>query len=915
MLFERIELAAALTLLLPLAIAAADKPRTPTKTTGVFISQAMLAKAKANAAKYPWAAEMRDKAVTAATPWMRLSDNELWETMFGATISRSWMVWSDGYCPACKKSVTMYAWGVNAFLRPWKVQCPCCKELFPKNDFHAFYVSGLDEHGVFDPKLADRKLLYNTDHPGPKDPLHSFGVDDGEGYVEGEHRWRFVGYYIVRGPWQQIVLSGVARLGTAYAVTGNQAYAHKAGILLDRVADLYPTFDFYKQGWVYEHQWDNGYVSTWHDACEETRTLAIAYDRIFDGIKTDDSLVRFLATKAKSYKLDNPKSTFLDVQRNIEDRILRDSLANRKKVESNYPQTDLNIAVIKAILEWPGSRKEVNTVLGDIVDKSTAVDGVSGEKGLYAYSAWAIQTLAQALGLFSQIEPSFMQDAFKQHPSLYKTWRFHIDTWCLQQYYPNIGDSGGFRAPYGYAGIDLSPGEAMAPSMQTFCYRLYEITRDPAYLQLLYIGNGRSVDGLPHDIFADDPAGVQKTVKKVVDREGLELKMASVNKEQWHLAILRSGHKSDARCAWLDYDYDGRHGHSDCMNLGLFAKGMDLLSDFGYPPVGYGGWSSPRAHWYMLPASHNTVVVDGDWQPPAKGKSTLWADGRDFHAIRASAPEVAGRQYERTVAMVDTSSESFYVLDVFRVVGKSDHAKMQHTQLASLTTSGLSLSQGQDFGHETLFRNMRTDATPKSGWTADFAIDERRNREKDDPDVHVRITDLTNGAEASTCEAWLAPISDDTEVWIPETIVRRRGVAPLASTFVSVIEPYDKASAISSIKRLPLCSPSGAAYGDANVALEITLTDGRRDVFIAADAENPLALLPSLASDGVLLQKDTGIRLAGEMCMVRLGRSGEIELVVLCKGKRVDVGKLAYDAGKGVDFAEVGTEDMKAEDR
>ena len=46
------------------------------------------------------------------------------------------------------------------------------------------------------------------------------------------------------------------------------------------------------------------------------------------------------------------------------------------------------------------------------------------------------------------------------------------------------------------------------------------------------------------------------------------------------------------------------------MNLGLFAKGLDLMPDFGYPPVQFGGWGSRRAHWYRSTPAHNTVVVD-----------------------------------------------------------------------------------------------------------------------------------------------------------------------------------------------------------------------------------------------------------------------------------------------------------------
>jgi hypothetical protein len=50
------------------------------------------------------------------------------------------------------------------------------------------------------------------------------------------------------------------------------------------------------------------------------------------------------------------------------------------------------------------------------------------------------------------------------------------------------------------------------------------------------------------------------------------------------------------------------------MNLGLFALGLDLMPDFGYPPVQFGGWGSARSLWYHMTAGHNTVVVDGQSQ-------------------------------------------------------------------------------------------------------------------------------------------------------------------------------------------------------------------------------------------------------------------------------------------------------------
>src|SRR5690606_17823559 len=124
---------------------------------------------------------------------------------------------------------------------------------FPTNDFKAYYDSGLDEGGVFDEARADRSLLFNAAHPDPNDPLHLFGVDDGHGYVnEKGERWLFVATYLIYGQWKQAVLGGISQLSAAWAVTGEPEYARKAGILLDRVADLYPTFDFKTQGILYE---------------------------------------------------------------------------------------------------------------------------------------------------------------------------------------------------------------------------------------------------------------------------------------------------------------------------------------------------------------------------------------------------------------------------------------------------------------------------------------------------------------------------------------------------------------------------------------------------------------------------------------------------------------------------------------
>lgn len=880
------------------------------KRASVLFPAELVANARANAGRYAWASEVRDRIVRSARPWMELGEDELWDLMFGSTLERSWMVWSSGHCPACRKGVPMYNWQIDAFRRPWKVRCPHCREVFPKNDFQKFYRSGLDEHGVFEPARADRSLLFNVEHPDPNDPLHGFGVDDGNGFVDGDKRWRFIGTYLIYGQWKQAVVGGIRALADAYVVTGDPAHARRAGILLDRVADLYPTFDFGKQGIVYERRGDRGYVSTWHDACEEVRQIALAYDQVFEALRGDNALVEFLNRKARQYRMDNSKTTFADIQRNIEERILRDTIRNRRKIESNYPRTDVALAIIKAVLDWPNNRDEVNALLDGIITKATAIDGVTGEKGLAGYATIGPRSLATVLGRFARLEPAFLREVYKRHPRLHQTYRFHVDTWCLGQYYPLSGDTGHFAGKIErYAGAGFARPGSLDPSGFTFMWNLYELTGDPAFVQVLYRANDNRVEGLPYDILATEPAALQKAVAGVIEREGTTPTVGSVNKQEWHLAILRSGKGKDARAVWLDYDAGGRHSHNDGMNLGLFAKGLDLMPDFGYPPVQYGGWRGEKFDWYIMPASHNTAVVDGKRQPGAAGKTTLWADGERFRAVRASAPAlIGGQQFERTVAMVDISEHDFYVMDVLRIVGGKDHAKFVHSHFGKITPKGLSLETAEPYGYGTQMRNFQYDPAPRPGWNVDWTIDDRYKYLPPGSQVHLRYTDLTTDAQAYTAEGWVvAGIFDSVaETWIPRVMVRRRTeTAPLASTFVSLIEPYERISNIAGIRRLALTTAAGKPCEDRHVAVEVRLTDGRRDVLVSADVESLRESTLPTAPRTVLLQNDRTMHIDGELCMIRLDEKGRVRRVALCCGRSVTFGNLTLARRGDTAFVEV----------
>ncbi|NUQ64340.1 MAG: heparinase II/III family protein, partial [Pirellulales bacterium] len=703
----------------------------------------------------------------------------------------------------------------------------------------------------------------------------------------------------IYGQWKQGVLGGIQILAQAYVVTGDPVYARKAGILLARVADLYPSFDFATQGFNYERQGTHGYLGNWHDACEETRELAMAYDRIFDGIKNDAELVKFLSEQARHHGLENPKTSFADIQRNVETGILRDALANRHKISSNYPRTDIAIALIKAILQWPASRDEVYALIDAMITRATAVDGVTGEKGLANYSAFGTQSLAVFLAEWDRADRGFLERCLKTHPKLYATYRFHIDTWCLQKYYPLVGDTGWFAARFDlYQGVRFpQPGDRphtfhgdgyLRPSMYSFLWDLYRLTGDAAFVQILYRANGNAVEDLPRDLFAEDAEALREGVAKVIAEQGADLKLGSVNKQEWRLAILRSGSGENARAVWLNYQAGGGHGHRDGMNLGLFAHGLDLMPEFGYPAVQYGGWGSPRGRWYTMSAAHNTVVVDGQDHANQAGQTTLWADGSHFRALRASAPGMipageAGpdkRQFERTIVQVDVPGPAaFYVLDVFRVVGGRDHAKFMHSHFGKVTTAGLAPGPGDDYGFDTQMRNFRWDAGPQPGWSVEWQVEDRGGLLPAGQEVHLRYTGLTPGARVGVAEAWISyggyGADLRQEAWIPRLVVRRKAEAgPLASTFVSVIEPYQGTTAIRSIRRLPVTTEDGRPYPESTVAVEVTLADGTQDLLLAADVENPLGQTPSVKTDRLLVEKEWGVFLTGELCLVRRTKDG-----------------------------------------
>jgi hypothetical protein len=139
------------------------------------------------------------------------------------------------------------------------------------------------------------------------------------------------------------------------------------------------------------------------------------------------------------------------------------------------------------------------------------------------------------------------------------------------------------------------------------------------------------------------------------------------------LAVMGGGEGAHQLHAYLNYTRGRHHKQFDALSIGLFAFGKELFSDIGYT------WTNYRLYWPHRMMSHNTVVINGvDCQPDAdhtayRLREFAVADGFQYTSVDADAyPGVASR-YRRSLAVVGNDSRDCYLIDIFEVVGGSQH--------------------------------------------------------------------------------------------------------------------------------------------------------------------------------------------------------------------------------------------------
>ena len=830
----------------------------------ILLSAEEVANARRNVTRFPWARAEADAALEASQPFLARSDEELWSLVTGQQVPRGIHVNPDLGCPSCGRQVYEgfgnYPWKVSLD-RPFQLECPSCGEVWPKNDFAAFHQSGLGPGGVFDRPRADASLLHHADHPDPGDPLHGYAVDDGMGWTDGEgNRWWFVAYYSHYCTWTALP-AAVTDLSRAYLLTGDPACAHKAAVLLDRIADVYPdmNLDLYSELGLYNSHGGSGkgrlVGCIWETGLAEG--LARACDLLMEAVDGDDDLVSFLGSKAREWDLPHDKSTPEAIRQHWRDHLLREFIGSCRdfRIRGNEGMTHTTMATSAAVLDdphdtpealdWlflPGGRMQGGghipaTLIGQ-VDR----DGVGNEAAPGYCFIW-MDRFARCAEVLGRCRRHRDYDLFRDYPRLRRMQAVPYKLTVLDRYTPNIGDSGSTG----------SPGMRSVSAQQAV--DSYARLRDPWFGQLAHKLNG-GVGGLHTAITDAEPHGVQTETADLVERLG-ELELDSANLNGYGLALFRSGSGDDRRAAWLYYGRNTGHGHRDRLNYGLYYRGMDVLPDLGYPEYADGKWPK-RAGWTVNTVSHNTVVVDARKQDPSwVGRCHWFAASAGVSAIEVGCAEVypEAAEYRRTLALVDLSRTESYLVDLMRVTGGADHVASFHSGDGTVTSSGLDLvAQGEGtyagpdipFGQHydgapdgryvgsgfAYLYEVERAARPESGWWVDWDLADTWGTRLGDAPVHLRYHGLSPVDEVAL--AWGDPPRN--KPGNPRRlryVLQRRQGADVRSLFAAVIEPYSgRAPNLAAVERLDL----GLGEGDLTAAgLRIEAADGRVDRILSSD--------------------------------------------------------------------------------
>jgi len=791
-------------------------PQFPLKDKRCLLSDAQINLARKNIEIYGPAKEIADGIIKAANPWLEWPDQRLRDAIASAQVPRAFNVCTMG-CPKCGKAIYekggTYPWIIDLD-RPFKVKCPICGSVFPDNDFEAYYRSGSKDKQYLEGEYAD----------------------DGWGWHGPNDRYWFVAY-ANHWTWLNHLQPALDNLGKAYVITSDPRYAHKAVIMLDRVAEVYPAMDYHNQsryGFL-EGQRGGHYGGKIVNLIWETGTLTVfarTYDYVWETIDGDHAAQQLSGRTGE------------EIRAHIEANVLEEGIdaVFANEIRGNFGMHQRALAYTVAARQY-----------GKVDEWLDGIFTYSGSNTAQTGLNYALYNLVYRDGLPYETSPGYnwswvanitsVGDCLKLAgrdvyaiPKMKRLYEGVLDMHNARQFTPALGDSGSVYG--GMVGCDGGVFQA--------AYRAYG---DPRFLTHLaaFKATGEacfvSFESLFQPII-EAPAGEYPAQRsRLLDGYGM--------------SVLNNA--ADNVSAAMYYGFRGGHGHFDRLHFDVFANGQPMMPDLGYPDF-MNGYVSGIYTWSKNTINHNTVTVDAQRQLDNRaGTVHLFADG-DFARVvdvDAAATYPQCQSYRRRMVMVDVDEANAYFIDIFNIEGGHQHDYSLHgppgtfevhggewDAQAQGTLAGADVPLGMIYDNPTLAaEDYQGTFYGYTGSGFQHLVNVRRLRQgtwhgewrhEKDENARLRVRLLAPAdAQFILAQAQVSPVK--YKQLITYAIARRAGDEGLSSRFVSLIEPFGETPIIAEARLL-------GVDGDA-VAVEVNLVDGRRDVVIlgAPRAEKSVA--------------------------------------------------------------------------
>lgn len=768
----------------------------PVKSRHSMRTDAEIARARENVKRFEWAQDELRSVLDVPRPFVELSNENLWELMPPAALGRSKEI--ENRCLEHGSFRDRGGWQIDPFHHPHQLKCPVGGEWQSASS-----MANADEYYFY--------RLY-SDHIRP----------------------------------------GVESLGKAFALTGQQTYAKAATILLVKLAQEYPN-GFEKRGAAFKAPYStgSGTITDSVSSAYDLSSFAIAYDFIFSVIDDDDELLQFLGSKNKDLR------SGADVRYYIEERLLRvmAQAVLDSAIVANTGIHDRALMAVALCLDDFASNRYPNSL--EMIDwlyfsQNTQGNNWSGPRRYLANyllpdgSIYDASIDYASLALFFIDCFDWMERARNLNPEklpasrypnliLHERLRRHIDflngSVCIGRYHPACGDGHGRRL---WEGDNLKPRQFPADTT-TLAYPEYIV-------KLLRYSPDQTLTALLHDPrkkwpYRDlytEPVELQSPTSSSGNTSWGETRIF----DDYGLALLRSGKGEDARVLVFNYDGpQGGHRDFDRMSIGLFAKGLDLMPELGYPK----SWSTEHINNFdKHPLLHNTISLDRNPTRFQTGQLGFYHGFPNLQLIGSQSQNGDGsRQIERICALVDIDDVNAYVADFAYAQGGGEHHYSLHGPITKTVTvnnvpmesqaGGTLAGTGLNYGdrlpgsagpsrlHPFCFFTNVARGEPQSTYSVDYELGDER-------DVHLRVTGVRPSPVSLTL-ADASPPGDPDSYSVRYSFVARSGVEPLASQFVHVIEPYARTPFVDRVEPVEVQLDSRS---DENKVVAIRITCGRR---------------------------------------------------------------------------------------